>query len=278
MVAPGPHEFSIMTTHVTTGSYLHDDFNYTDAHCVRYDRDGYVFLDHFLSDEGLQRCLQQCDRMLGQLHPDRGPETMISAHQQEKWIFDLACEPKLLDIIEKHIGPNIVLWSTHMLCKAPHSGEVVPWHQDSPYWNVKGHFGPGLWIPFDDIDQNNGAMAVIPGWHKKGVLPRRNSGLDQFTEEIEPSSLPDDVDAAKVEYKLRAGQAAIHNVLIPHCSPPNRSDRWRRVLVLRYIAADGEFNRKTYEDYRTGAPFERQFLLVRGDDVAQKGLPRSPFS
>jgi len=266
-----------MRSPITSDAMIHDRFAYSDEQHAQYLRDGYLIFDAFLTDACVARCRQECERMIAQLQFGRPPETMISAHQQESWIFDLACAPPLLDMVEKQIGPNIVLWSTHMLCKAPRTGQFVPWHQDAPYWNTKGNFGAGVWIPFDDIAEDNGAMAVLPGWHTKGTLPRRDSGLDGFNEEIDPSALPDDPDALKVPYLLRAGQAAIHHVMMPHCSPANRSTRWRRVLVLRYVAAGGEFGQKTYADYRTGQPFERQYILVRGEDVAQQGLRRTPL-
>ena len=65
--------------------------------------------------------------------------------------------------------------------------------------------------------------------------------------------------------------------MTPHNSTPNKSDHWRRVLVFRYIAADGELAPSTYYNYRTNEPFDRVFYLVRGEDVNNLGLPRSPF-
>ena len=92
-----------------------------------------------------------------------------------------------------------------------------------------------------------------------------------------PSALPNDLEQRRAPYLMRAGQMAIHDVMIPHNSPPNRSDRWRRVLVLRYIAADSQFGRKTYKNHSTGAPFDREYFLVRGRDLQELGLRRSPF-
>lgn len=270
-------EYLIMTGPATSTAMIDGQFIYGDREHDKYLQEGYLVFDKFLTDECLARCRKECDRMIDQLQVGRSPELIIAAHQQEPWIFELSRAPQIVDMLEKQIGPNIVLWSTHMLCKAPRTGEFVPWHQDAPYWNVRGNFGPGIWIPFDDIDDDNGAMAVLPGWHTKGTLARRDSGLDGFNEEIHPNAMPDDLDELKVAYTLRAGQAAIHNVMMPHASPPNRSDRWRRVLVLRYIAAGGEFGHKTYEDYRTGVPFDRQYILVRGEDMAHQGLKRSPI-
>ena len=65
--------------------------------------------------------------------------------------------------------------------------------------------------------------------------------------------------------------------MIPHNSLPNRSNRWRRVLVLRYIEAAGEVEEKQYKDYRTGESFARECYLVRGKDVKNHGLKKSPF-
>ena len=97
-----------------------------------------------------------------------------------------------------------------------------------------------------------------------------------FSQEIDPDALPPDIDARKVEYRLRAGQMATHHTMIPHNSVPNTSDRWRRVLVLRYMAADGDMGPKTYADYRNGEPFERRYYLVRGEDVLDRSLRRGP--
>ena len=64
---------------------------------------------------------------------------------------------------------------------------------------------------------------------------------------------------------------------LPHNSIPNHSDRWRRVLAIRYMTATGDMGDKMYEDYRNGDPFPRHFL-VRGEDVLNRGLERSPFA
>jgi hypothetical protein len=54
---------------------------------------------------------------------------------------------------------------------------------------------------------------------------------------------------------------------------PNRSpNRWRRVLVICYLTADGKMGANEYPDFRMGEPFSRQFILLRGDDIAGRGL------
>lgn len=259
-------------------SFLEDTFAYSNEDYAHYEREGYVFFEKFLTPAGLAACQENLDRMIASTPPDRDPAEMISTHQLgERWVWDLANESKLLDLVERHIGPNIVLWSSHCLCKRPHTGMAIPWHQDAPYWNVSGQLAPGIWIPFDDIDEQNGAMAVLPRWHNRGELKRKIEDKKLFNQEIDPKVLPDNLEEVKVEYKLRAGQLAIHHTMLPHNSVPNRSDRWRRVLVLRFIDAAGEVGDKQYPDYRSGEMFDRECFLLRGEDVQNRGLRRSPF-
>ena len=257
---------------------IDERFQYGPEEHSFYQEQGYTIFEHYLTPEALAACRANIDTMPADKADTVGPDELISTHQQEPWVYEMAVQPKLLNMLEQQIGPDILLWSTHLLCKPPHTGKMVPWHQDAPYWNVTGRFGAGVWIALDDMDEDNGAMSVIPGWHRQGALPVQASQfIEGFNQEIVPAALPDDVEQRRVAYTMRAGQMAIHDVMIPHNSPPNRSDRWRRALVLRYLGADGELGEKTYTNYKTGEPFEREYFLVRGRDVTGRGLRKSPF-
>ena len=258
---------------------LDDRFHYGEDEHRHYLRHGYCFFDHFLTEEGLGEGRRQIERMLRQLHQDISPEWIVATHRLEPWVFALATEPKILDMIERQIGPNITFWSSHLLCKPPRTGRDVPWHQDAREWKMSGNYGASVWIPFDDVDAASGTMSIIPGWHRKGALRQipRGDKRDDFYADIDPEEFPEDLARIAVTYNLKAGQAAIHHVMTPHNSTPNKSDHWRRVLIFRYLAADADFVPGTYYDYRTNEAFERIFYLVRGDDVNARGLPRSPF-
>ena len=56
----------------------------------------------------------------------------------------------------------------------------------------------------------------------------------------------------------------------------NTSERWRRGVALRYASAGAgsRFGRNVYADYRDGAPFAREYLLVAGRDVRGRGFRR----
>ena len=42
-----------------------------------------------------------------------------------------------LDVIERFIGPDILLWSSHFISKRTSDGLAVPWHQDGVYWGER---------------------------------------------------------------------------------------------------------------------------------------------
>jgi len=237
----------------------------------QYDELGYVLLGRLMPPAAVQRAQTELDRMLAQLNPKLRPDEIYSAHQQERWLLELASSDDLLDAVEHSVGSNIVIWSTHLICKPPRTGRAIPWHQDGTYWNLAGRM-TSVWLALDDVDRENGTMYVLPRCHKQ-VFGRRDTGDDFFDEELQPEVLPEDIEQQQVEYRLKAGEAGMHHVLIPHSSPPNLSaDRWRRVLVIRYMSADGDMGAKQYPDYRTAEPFDRQYILVRGCDVACRGL------
>lgn len=266
--------------HVTqkNASLIQAGFCYGNVEHAHYEKQGYCLFKTFLTPEGLAACLANVERMIERIPQGHTPEELYSPHVLgERWLWELATEEKVLDMVEKQVGPNIVLWSTHLLCKPPLTGIDVPWHQDAPYWNITGKLAPAVWIPLDDIDDDNGAMSVLPGWHTKGVLKRRVDEGRLFFDEIDPDVLPADLDERKVPYHLQAGQMALHDTMIPHNSVPNRSNRWRRVMILRYMDAAGKAGEKLLKDYRTGKDFSRVGYLVRGADVMNRGWKQSPF-
>ena len=89
--------------------------------------------------------------------------------REKNWMWDLGTDPHLLDIVQKHLGPNFVLNSTQLLVKPPVSvdadgGRYMPYHQD-------GQILRTIWLPLDDVDGENGSLILRPRWHRKGRLP-----------------------------------------------------------------------------------------------------------
>ena len=56
-----------------------------------------------------------------------------------------------------------------LFVKEPGTAHPTPWHQDQPYWPVKGWQIASVWIALDPVDRSNGAVEFIAGSHRWGV-------------------------------------------------------------------------------------------------------------
>ena len=116
------------------------------------------------------------------------------------------------------------------LCKPPRIGVDKPWHQDAAYFGYEpyGH-GVGVWIALDEAAVDNGCMFVLSGHHKLG--PRKHVHLTDC--EIEPGRV--DVSQA-TPIEMKPGGLLLFSPMLPHYTPPNRSDQRRRALQIFYRA------------------------------------------
>ncbi len=152
-------------------------------------------------------------------------------------VWDIVNNPVVLDYVEDILGPDIVAWGTQYFCKLPGDGKVVSWHQDASYWPLTPAHTVTLWLAVDDSDRENGAMQVIPRTHTLGHLDFDLSGAD------DNSVLPQKIKHAEsygdpLYFEMKAGEISLHADMLVHGSEPNRSNRRRCGLTVRYAAAD----------------------------------------
>lgn len=160
-------------------------------------------------------------------------------HSRCRGIYEMATDPRILDLVEDIVGPNIVVWATHFFCKIPHDPKAVPWHQDASYWPLTPARTVTAWIAIDEVDVENSAMYVISRSHNRGHLKWKKpegaavSVLNQEIENPEQYGEP-------VPIELKAGQISLHADMIVHGSQPNRSPRRRCGLTVRYCPPEVE--------------------------------------
>lgn len=82
-------------------------------------------------------------------------------------------------------------------------------------------------------------MRVIPGSHRAGLLRHgtadRAGNLLSVNQEVPPALID---ERRAVSVPLRAGQMSLHDGLLLHGSPPNRSPRRRCGLAIRFVTPD----------------------------------------
>ncbi|MFQ6546873.1 phytanoyl-CoA dioxygenase family protein [Aestuariibius sp. 2305UL40-4] len=171
-------------------------------------------------------------------------------------LYDLCREPRILDLVEDLIGPNIICWATAILSKAPGEARSVPWHQDASFWALSPARTVTIWLAIDDVDEANAAMQFIPGTHDRGAIAVQQTGgeavFHQETVGAEEMGTP-------FTNTLRAGQVSLHADMLVHGSGPNTSARRRCGLTLRYCPPEVEI---TNPDWAVGV----EAIQCRGSD------------
>ena len=169
--------------------------------------------------------------------------------------LELATHPRVLDIVEALIGPNILLWTSTYIIKEPHDPAHVSWHQDLTYWGLSGADQVSMWLALSPANRANGCLRLVPGSHLAGR--QRHRITESESNLLFQGQTVDGVAESRALYcTLEPGQASFHHGWTLHSSLPNRSDERRIGLNAQYVATH---IRQTKHDRDTA-------MLVRGVD------------
>lgn len=247
-----------------------------------YEQDGLVEAGWRLPDDLLASLQKSCDRLI-EARSDLRPEFIPLPHapwdksNEAKKIaaefLAYATDPRILDLVESVIGPDIIFWASALFCKPPGDGMELPWHQDGQYWPIDPPATVTVWIALDAADIGNGSMRYVPGSHKVGYYNHTTSDRKDVALNVMLDDPAFDDSAAR-NVTLEPGQMSVHDVYLVHGSAANRSDRRRSGLTLRYMPSTAHYNRETsLGGGSTHAPVEfanRPIWLVRGIDRCGK--------
>jgi ectoine hydroxylase-related dioxygenase (phytanoyl-CoA dioxygenase family) len=187
-----------------------------------WDTDGVVVVPSALDDAGVAAA---DDHLAGRVGLVAGNVGVDPA-----WLA-LARAPGLVAAAASVLGPGVQIFSACYVVKAPRSDAHARWHQDGGSWPISPLDAATVWVALDDADERRGAMSVIPGSHRAGLLPHTADDASIFGVGTDaPAGLPRVLE-------LRPGDASVHHPLLVHSSGPNTSSRRRAALVIRYVAA-----------------------------------------
>jgi len=135
-----------------------------------------------------------------------------------------------------------------LLVKEPQTAEHTPLHQDLPYWPLRGEQIISIWVGFDPVTEEAGAVQYIKGSHKwdKFYAPATFGKTSNFADIYKEAGLeempdPDQLigDGEMLHWDLEPGDVVVHHPLTLHYAKGNLSASGRRRgLALRYIGED----------------------------------------
>lgn len=223
-------------------------------------RDGYLFPVPMLSADETAAALTDLARYeswLGAPLPEteRKWRTMPFVHLP--WFNKLVRDPRVLDVVEDLIGPDILVWTSTFWVKEPRSPHVAAWHQDNAYFGLDPSEEVCAWLALTDADSKAGCMNVIP-WqgHAPRVLHHAPAQIDVSINRGTQSVVEPFDEVTKVAMELKAGSFSVHHGLCMHASAPNGADYRRIGLGFNYIPAH----------VRTSGSIRMAAMLVRGED------------
>jgi len=217
----------------------------TAAQVAQYERDGIVFPIPVLTPEETGRFRRSFEEVADRLGGRPVAQELSHTHAYFRWAYDLATHPRVLDAVEDLLGPDILVWTVSIFPKYPRDPGFISWHQDGTYWGLDSVRVTTAWIALTDSTVENGCMRVVPGSHRRPILPHRDTYAEDNRlsrgQEIEVEV--DEKDA--VDIVLRAGQMSLHHVNIIHGSNPNPSNGSRigfapRLTTPETRQVDGE--------------------------------------
>ena len=105
----------------------------------QYQHEGYVFpVKGLFSEERLN----YVDLILTKIVENRPKllpsEDLLNLHMTCKEVLEICMEPSCLLIVSKLLGTtDVSVFTSRILCKLPHQGKEIPWHQDALYWPLE---------------------------------------------------------------------------------------------------------------------------------------------
>ncbi len=233
----------------------------TDADVTAYDRDGVVCPRQAFDPHWVERLRDAIERDLASPGPHatnfaEGSTPGTFFGDMFMWKHDEAFRAAALDSPAPAIAARLMASASaaffydQLFVKEPGTAHPTPWHQDQPYWPVKGRQVASVWIALDVIDRSNGAVEFIAGSHRWGIsyrpTPFRKGHEVKFTDG-DLAQIPD-IDADRSRYdirwwKMEPGDCLVFHAMIVHGAPGNATPgARRRGLSLRYAGDDARYD------------------------------------
>lgn len=248
-------------------------------------------------DHGVK--VQDLEAPPAHLSPEEKAQYFLRLHMlhrklelHEKYLL----HPRVLDVLEVIIGPDVLALQTMLFLKPP-GKPGQGWHQDSYYIPTHPDTLCGAWIAIDDCDEQNGAMWFAKGSGNEPVYPpcpEVDYGFgDKLVGDIKyvkgVSNTDDGVNMLtpvadrydQVLCSAKAGDVVFFNGHVLHRSKTNFTrDRFRRAFVSHYCNARsftqwGADDRPELQGAPTKDPASG---MTNGSHILARGDTHLPFA
>lgn len=181
---------------------------------------------------------------------------IVNAWKADVEIAKLVFDVKLAKTVQELTGWESVRIAQDDVILKPPLGSAVGPHRDSTY--IGDQFerptdgkpvSITAWIPFDEVDEENGTLLFVPGSHlwRDTSLPREAAFHveDGFDPKVALQAWLEERKSKFVPVNLKPGDVSFHHEDLVHCSGPNKSlTRHRRIVAVHFLRGDAKFKAK----------------------------------
>lgn len=201
---------------------------------ARYDEDGYVQLGRIADAATVAQLLHEEARFRLDLGWGAADNQSLRVNVQlchrSEPIRRFCSEGRHVDMMTEVLGPDVCLLHQQFVTKLPDGDDQhsdIPFHQDGGYGALEPMVDCTVWMPLVDTDERNGALQVVPGSQRLGLLEHGQAGVNPVLREAVAGE-------GAVCVPLEAGCAVAFSGLLLHGSGPNQTDAARPAFFARY--------------------------------------------
>ena len=241
------------------------------AQIAQYRYDGYLFPFPALSREELAQCnagLARYEKWLGGPVNQADRRWRSAAYVMLPWADALVRHPKILDIVEDLIGPDILVYTATFFIKEAQSPTFAAWHQDATYFGLDPHEHVTAWIALSDAGAEAGCMEVVSASGAPRQLRHAALGLKDSINGGGQAIVEEFDETGGTMMALPAGSFSLHHTLCRHRSAPNRARHRRVGYGISYIPAHCRLTGpvRMYARLARGQDRHRNFELIPGPE------------
>ncbi|MEM7341708.1 MAG: phytanoyl-CoA dioxygenase family protein [Actinomycetota bacterium] len=144
---------------------------------------------------------------------------------------------------------RVNLFYDQLFVKEADSASPTRWHNDQPYWPVRGRQVVSFWLAIDAVDLTSGGLEFVAGshWWDRWFQPEtfgKTAHSYSRNADYEPMI---DIDAERDQYRilswaLEPGDVLAFSAMTVHGAPANQHpERRRRGYAVRYTGDDATY-------------------------------------
>jgi ectoine hydroxylase-related dioxygenase (phytanoyl-CoA dioxygenase family) len=261
----------------------------TDEHIAQFERDGVLCLRRMFDEDWIAKMNRAVNRIMDAQHPLARPREVTKAlggksgryhinsfvwHWDEDFRDWVMNSPMPLIAARMLHANEVRVFYDQVFVKEPQTAEMTDWHQDLPFWPMRGSDILSIWVALTPVNQENSAVEYIAGSHKWGkfyaaVTPDKDA---KFKSELELcpnySKEKGNPKYRFLSFDLQPGDCVLHHPLTVHGAEGNFSPSRRRVgISTRYFGRDCQWDPRPATMKITGDPVLQPGARPEDDNV-----------